>query len=71
MRRHAPMWEAELGDGDGINDIDVYLRKSMDDMEDMSRPIDGARRPNWSQLLIFLGAAAIFLFIASFWTAGT
>lgn len=69
MGRHAPMWEAELGDEDGINDIDVYLRKSMDDMEEAANSTGVPIRPNWPQLFVFLGAVAIFLFVASHWIA--
>lgn len=68
MRRHAPMWEAELGDDGGINDIDVHARKFHDDMEEYA-----AKTPDsasWSQLLFFLGAAAVFMTIALNWKPG-
>ncbi|WP_156451928.1 hypothetical protein [Novosphingobium sp. CCH12-A3] len=65
MRKHAPMWEAELGLDDGENDIDVYLRKSMDDMDESHEASAGLQRPSWPQLLLFLVGVAIFLVVAS------
>lgn len=68
MRRHAPMWEAELGDEDGFNDIDVHARKFHDDMEEYTGGTpDNAR---WPQLLTFLSAAAVFIIIALNWKPG-
>lgn len=68
MRRHAPMWEAELGGDDGINDIDVHARKFHDDMEEYDAKTSGIA--SWSQLLIFLGAAAAFMTIVLNWKPG-
>jgi len=65
MRKHAPMWEAELGLDDGDNDIDVYLRKSMDDMGESHEAAADLQQPNWVQLLLFLAAVATFLTVAS------
>jgi hypothetical protein len=65
MRKHAPMWEAELGLDDGENDIDVYLRKSMDDMDESHEDAAGSQRPNWAHFLLFLAGVAIFLTVAS------
>lgn len=67
MRRHAPMWEAELGDDDGINDIDVHARKFHDDMETTAHSGSVSSQPNWPHILAFLGAVAIFLLVASRW----
>lgn len=64
MRKHAPMWEAELGLDGGENDIEVYSRKFIDDMEETRETALDLQRPSWVQLLLFLAAVAIFLTIA-------
>lgn len=64
MRKHAPMWEAELGLDSGENDIEVYSRKFIDDMEEARETASDSQRPSWVQLLLFLTAMAIFLTIA-------
>lgn len=70
MRKHAPMWEAELGDDDGVNDIDVYLRKSFDDAE-FQNLSDDASRCSLSHLLTFIAAATVFLIFALRSTPGS
>lgn len=65
MRKHAPMWEAELSLDGGENDVDVYLRKSMDDMDESHEAAAGSQRPSWPHLLLFLAGVAIFLTVAS------
>lgn len=69
MRRHAPMWEAELSGDNSVRDFDVYLRKSLDDAE-MLQQSDHLNRPSWSRLLLFLAAAAIFLTVILNWMPG-
>lgn len=64
MRKHAPMWEAELGLDSGENDIEVYSRKFIDDMEEARETASDPQRPRWAQLLLFLAAVAIFMAIA-------
>lgn len=68
MRRHAPIWEAELGDDDGVNDIDVYLRKSMDDLEEYDAA--EANVPSFARLMTLLATATVFVIIALNWTPG-
>lgn len=64
MRKHAPMWEAELGLDGGDNDIEVFSRKFIDDMEEAREAALESRHPSWGQLLLFLTTIAIFLTIA-------
>lgn len=65
MRKHAPMWDAEIGRDNGENDNNVYSRKFIDDIEEIHEASAGSQRPNWPQLLLFLAGAAIFLTVAS------
>jgi hypothetical protein len=65
MRKHAPMWEAELGRDNGIIAIDVLSRKFQDDIEDIHEAEAGSQRPSWTHLLLFLASAVIFLTFAS------
>lgn len=69
MRRHAPMWEAELSGDNSVSDFDVYLRKSLDDAE-MLQQSEHPTRPSWFRLLLFLAAAAIFLTVFLSWKPG-
>lgn len=65
MRKHAPMWEAELSHDNGVNDNNVYSRKFIDDIEEIHEASAGSQRPSWLQLLLFLAGVAIFLIVAS------
>ena len=65
MRKHAPMWEAELGRDNGVNATAVLSRKFQDDTEEILEAAEGSQRPSWVQLLLFLAGVAIFLIVAS------
>lgn len=65
MRKHAPMWEAELGRDNGSNAIDVLSRKFQDDIVEIHEAEAGSQRPGWTHLLLFLASALIFLTVAS------
>lgn len=64
MRKHAPMWETELGLDDGVNDVEVFARKFHDELEEQHQAGTGSTRASWPQLLLFTVAVVMFLAVA-------